>query len=98
MSSGAGSTLYIFEHTLHSKLDPLFKLWSSNVEAQFFGEGEVELVDEGVIGLPLALSNNLLASYRMISICQALTMLICDLLDPPYFPGTPYSTSNGKVR
>lgn len=97
VSSSEGSTLHIFERTPHSKLDPLSKLWPANEEAQFFREGEVELVDKGVIGFPLASSNNLLASYRMFSFCQALSMLICDHLDPPYIPGTPDSTSNRNV-
>lgn len=97
MSSSVGPTLHIFERTPHSKLDPLDKLWPANEEAQFFREGEVELVDKGVIGFPLALSNYLLAGYRMFSFCQALSMFICDHLDPPYIPGTPDSTSNGNV-
>lgn len=97
VSGSAGSTLHIFERTPHSKLDPLSKLWPANEEAQFFREGEVELVDKGVIGFPLTSSNNLLASYRMFSFCQALSMLICDHLDPPYIPGTPDSTSNRNV-
>lgn len=89
VSSSERPTLHIFDHTLHSKLNPLSKLWPSNEEAQFFREREVELMDEGVIGFPLASSNYLLASYGVISFCQALTVLICDHLDPPYLPGTP---------
>lgn len=98
VSSSVGPTLHIFDHTLHSKLDPLSKLWPSNEEAQLFRKGEDELMDEGVIGFPPASSNNLLASYRMISIRQALPMFIRDRIDSPNFPGMPDATSNGKVR
>ncbi|WP_243317157.1 hypothetical protein [Geothrix paludis] len=98
MPSGEGPTLYIPEHTLHSDLDPLDKLWPSNEEAQFFREGEVQFMDEGVIGLAPTSSNHLFTRHRMISIRQALTMLIRDHIDSPNFPGMPDATSNGKVH